>query len=126
MLIVLDYVFFLSHLIVILFNLFGWIPLKTRKLHLVVLLLTLGSWFALGFWKGFGYCFLTDWHWQIKEKLGEHNLPASFIKYLVDELFNIESDPQFIDILTFTALLIALCCSIYLNIRIFGFFKNKA
>ncbi|HUR31773.1 MAG TPA: hypothetical protein VMZ69_10110 [Saprospiraceae bacterium] len=43
---------------------------KTRKAHLLVIDLTIASWFIIGLWKGFGYCFLTDWHWRIKEKLG--------------------------------------------------------
>jgi len=77
----LDKTLFLLHVIIILFNLFGWIWKKTLRLHLIVILITAGSWFVLGIWYGWGYCFLTDWHWQIKHQLGEANLPNSFITY---------------------------------------------
>ena len=52
---------------------------KTRKLHLISLGLTTFSWLVPGIWYGFGYCFLTDRHWEIKEKFGQTGLPASFI-----------------------------------------------
>ena len=62
--------FFVFHVALIIFNLFGWIPKRLRKWNLAALSLTAFSWFALGIFYGFGYCFLTDWHWQIREKLG--------------------------------------------------------
>jgi len=83
---ILDLLFTLAHLIIIAFNLFGWIWKKTRKAHLIVVGITLASWFILGIWKGWGYCFLTDWHWRVKEKLGETGLPDSFIKYMADKI----------------------------------------
>lgn len=36
----------------------------------------------MGYWFGWGYCFLTDVHWDIKRALGEENLPASFVSYI--------------------------------------------
>ena len=66
-----DIFFVIFHSALIAFNLAGWIWRKTRKAHLVVLSLTMVSWFVAGIWYGFGYCPCTDWHWQVKKKLGE-------------------------------------------------------
>ena len=79
----LDIGFFVFHSAVILINLLGWIPRRTRRLHLAVLALTAFSWFALGPLLGYsiGYCFCTDWHWQVRRALGHHD-PASYIELL--------------------------------------------
>ncbi|MDH4059101.1 MAG: DUF2784 domain-containing protein [Cyclobacteriaceae bacterium] len=75
----LDGLFMVLHPAIILFNLFGWIPRKTRKANLILLLLTGASWFVLGIWKGIGYCPLTDWHFKVLRKLGQTDLPYSYI-----------------------------------------------
>ncbi|MCW3107811.1 MAG: hypothetical protein JWQ09_2317, partial [Segetibacter sp.] len=59
---------------------------KTKKAHFISILLTAGSWFLLGIWFGWGYCPVTDWQWQVKEKLGEKGLPASFIEYYGEKI----------------------------------------
>lgn len=110
-----DLLFTLLHLVVIGFNLFGLIWKPTRKLHLVVILLTAACWFILGIWFGIGYCPITDWQWQIKERLGEQNLPNSFIKYYADYLFGKPVDAALIDILTASCFFAALLLSIYVN-----------
>ena len=81
-----NYFFFAFHTLLILFNLFGWLHPKTKKLNLIALVITFGSWGLLGIWKGFGYCFLTDWHYSILRQLGETNLPSSYIAFLVEKL----------------------------------------
>jgi hypothetical protein len=85
MLFLLDWFLTVLHLAVVLFNLFGWIPRATRKAHLVSILLTAASWFLLGIWFGTGYCPLTDWQWQVKERLGEQNLSPNFIEYIAEK-----------------------------------------
>lgn len=70
----------------------GWIWKKALKLHLICIVATAFSWLILGIWHGWGYCFLTDWHWEVKGQLGESNLPASFITYMLEKL-NIENLP---------------------------------
>ncbi len=82
----LDILLTITHLAIIGFNLFGWIWPQTRKAHLISVLVTAASWFILGIWYGIGYCPITDWQWQVKEQLGERNLPASFIKYYADKI----------------------------------------
>jgi hypothetical protein len=57
----LDILFVLFHSSLILFVLMGWVWKRTRKAHLGVLTLIMGSWFGLGMVYGFGYCPCTDW-----------------------------------------------------------------
>lgn len=112
-----NYFFIILHIILILFNLFGWIPKRLRKWNLISLCLTAFSWFVLGIFYGFGYCFLTDWHWEIREKLGYPNESNSYIQFLIKDLTNISFDENLVD--TFTAILffIAFALSIYVNVR---------
>ena len=81
---ILDVFFVVLHSLLIAFNLFGWAWRRTRRLHLVAISATLLSWFGLGVFYGWGYCPLTDWHWDVKRALGETGLPASWVKHYLD------------------------------------------
>ncbi|MFW6129296.1 MAG: DUF2784 family protein [Candidatus Aminicenantaceae bacterium] len=109
--------FFVFHSSLIVFNLFGWIWKKTRKANLVVILLTAFSWFFLGIWYGYGYCPSTDWHWQVRMKLGYFYMPDSYTKFLVDSFTGWDVKAEVIDIFTLILLILALAASIYTNIR---------
>jgi hypothetical protein len=117
MLKLLDLFFIVFHTILILFNLFAWIFRKTRKLNLIILSLTGASWFILGIFYGIGYCPLTDWHFNILEKMGHTDLPDSYIKYLADRLTGLNFNSGLVDIVTLISFFIALAISAYLNIR---------
>ena len=121
MLEILDVVLFCLHIAIILFNLFGWIWKATRKFHLFVVGVTLFSWLILGIKFGFGYCFLTDWEWDIKHKLGEINLPASFIKYFLDTYTCIDFSARLVDLFTGVLFGLAITLTAYVN-----FFKTKS
>jgi hypothetical protein len=111
-----DWFFTFLHLAIIGFNLLGWIWPQTRKAHFIGLLLTLFSWFILGIWFGIGYCPITDWQWQIKEKLGETNLPNSFIKYFADKLTGKDINPEFVDLSTAGGFAFAVMMAIYFKV----------
>lgn len=115
MLQLLDHFLTFLHLSIIGFNLFGWIWPTMRKAHLVCILATALSWFLLGIWFGIGYCPVTDWQWQIKEILGEHNLPASFVKYFADKLSGKSIAPSIVDTTTAICFGLAAVLSIYVN-----------
>ncbi|MFI5186005.1 MAG: DUF2784 domain-containing protein [Chitinophagales bacterium] len=115
----LDILLTLAHLILIGFNLFGWMWIKTRKVHLITVAATAFSWFVLGIWFGWGYCPITDWQWKVKEKLGETNLPNSFIKYYADKISGRNIDPAIADTATLVTFLIVIVLTIYFN-----FFKR--
>ncbi len=111
----LDVLFTLVHLIIIGFNLLGWIWPVTRKTHLICVLTTVVSWFLLGIWFGMGYCPVTDWQWNVKTKLGEINLPASFVKYYADKLFQKNFSSSVIDTLTVVLFTISALFAVYFN-----------
>ena len=117
MLVFLDTFFLVFHSSLILFNVLGWMWKKTRRANLATLLLTAGSWVVLGFWKGFGYCPSTDWHWQVRRQLGKGDLPSSYMKFLADTLLGVDLAAGWVDALTIAGLLLALAASLYLNIR---------
>src|SRR5277367_6719571 len=94
---VLDLLLTLFHLVIIGFNLFGWIWKSTRKLHFIVIIITAGCWFILGIWYGIGYCPVTDWEWHVKTQLGETNLPDSFIKYYADKISGTSVSDSLVD-----------------------------
>ena len=83
----------------------------------MMLLLTAFSWFVLGIWYGFGYCFCTDWHYRIRMKLGYFDMPYSYVKFLIDSLTGLNTDEKLVDIFTVTFFLIALVASIFTNMK---------
>ncbi|MDB5016422.1 MAG: hypothetical protein JWQ84_1254 [Mucilaginibacter sp.] len=117
---ILDLLLTFLHLAIIGFNMLGWIWARTRKLHLAFITITAACWFILGIWYGIGYCPVTDWEWSVKEKLGEHNLPGSFIEYYADKLSGKSISASLIDIITAVCFFLAAVLSIYVN-----FFKKK-
>jgi hypothetical protein len=117
MLKLLDFFFIGFHTLLIIFNLFGWILRKTRKLNLISLLLTGISWFVLGLFYGIGYCPLTDWHFKILERMGQTNLPSSYVVYLLKRFTGIEFRGAMIDKLTLMLFIFALILSVVSNIK---------
>jgi hypothetical protein len=109
--------FFVFHSLFTLFNIAGWIFTRTRRLHLVTLLLTAFSWFILGIWYGWGYCACTDWHWQVREELGFRDRSHSYIHFLILELTGTDLDPQLVERGTLVVFLLSFALSIWLNIR---------
>lgn len=113
----LDKFFFVFHSGLIVLLLFGWTWKKTRRVNLLVILLTAFSWFILGIWYGYGYCPSTDWHWRVRMKLGKDDMPASYTKFLVDSLTGWDVSQTTVDVVTFVLLVAALAASLYTNIR---------
>ena len=111
----LDIFYTILHLLIIGFNLVGWIWPRTRKLHLIVLSATAASWFILGIWYGWGYCPVTDWQWDVKEKLGETNLPASFIKYFADKITGEDFSASMVEKVTLISFILIIVLTIYVK-----------
>lgn len=109
--------FFVFHSTLIIFNLFGWIWKKTRLANLIVILLTTFSWTILGIWYGFGFCPCTDWHWQVRIKLGYFDMPSSYTKFLIDSLTGLDAKETLVDTLAVTLLALALVASVFTNVR---------
>jgi len=109
--------FFVFHTLFTLFNVIGWISPRTRKLHLVTLALTACSWFILGIWYGWGYCACTDWHWEVREKLGYHDRSNSYIHFLLVKLTGVNLDERLVEYGTLVVFLVSAFLSIWLNIN---------
>jgi hypothetical protein len=126
----LDIFFVVFHTSLIFFNLFGWICKRTRKVNLITLSLTGASWLFLGLLVGtLGYCPLTDWHFNVLEKLGKTDLPYSYTKYLADRLTGLDINASLVDNVTLYSFLAALVISICFNVKDYrnsGRRKNSA
>lgn len=109
--------FFVFHTLFTLFNIVGWMFRRTRKWHLFTILLTAFSWFVLGIWFGWGYCACTDWHWDVREKLGYEDRSNSYIHFLILKVTGTDLDPKLVERGTLVVFLLSSALSIWLNIR---------
>jgi len=115
---ILDIFFILFHSSLVIFNLFGWILRRTRIWNLFTLLFTGASWLLLGLIVGtLGYCPLTEWHFNVLLRLGESNLPNSYIKYLTERITGLDVSASLVDKVTLYSFIAALTISLFLNIR---------
>lgn len=105
----------LFHGALTLFNITGWAIPKLRKWNLALLLLTGFSWFVIGIFKGFGYCPLTDLHWNILEKAGKLPETNSYISFFLERLFNIHPSLVLVDTVTLISFSLALGLSVGFN-----------
>lgn len=119
-----DVFFFAFHTVLILFNVFGWLVPRWRMANFITLSLTAFSWFILGIWYGWGYCFCTDWHWQIRESLGYENSSSSYIHFLILKLTSFDLPKNLVDYFTVIIFFSAFFTSIYLNIRKWKAYKK--
>jgi hypothetical protein len=108
--------FFVFHTGWIGFNCVGWAWRRTRRWQFATVSLTALSWFGLGIWYGWGYCPCTDWHWQIRARLGYHD-PPSYIQLLIRELTGIDLDPDSANALALGTLVVISVLTTVLNIR---------
>lgn len=111
----LDIFFMIFHSIIILFNLFGWIWVKTRLANLITLLLTGLSWTILGIFYGLGFCPLTQWHFNVLAKLGADTYHTSYISYFIERLFSFTFPGAKVDLYTLLFYLVALSISLIMN-----------
>jgi hypothetical protein len=112
----LNAVFFAFHTGWIAFNCVGWAWGPTRRWHLVTIALTALSWFGLGIRYGWGYCPCTDWHWEVRERLG-YDDPPSYVQLLVRELVGIDPGAGLANALALATLLGAGVLTVALNVR---------
>ena len=109
--------FFVFHTVFTLFNMVGWLFSKTRKLNLITLLLTAFSWFVVGMWKGIGFCYCTEWHWQVREHLGYTDQTNSYIHFLILKLTGANLSVSLVETATMIGFAISLIMSVWLNVK---------
>jgi hypothetical protein len=108
-------VFHLVHISIIVFAMTGWMFPAFRLAHLVLILLTLGSWFILGRWFGRGYCPVSDWHWKMKAALGGGRPSGTYIHQLLQGLTGRRLDSSAVDRMVVIATLVLAAISVALN-----------
>ena len=97
------------HVVFIVFFVTGWVFCETRLWHLVVLGLVGFSWFGLGAFMGLGYCFITDIHWRLRERMGMIRPSGGYMKFIYHTLLKIDADDLIIDRITYV---VAAFCTI--------------
>jgi len=63
---------------------------------------------------GFGYCFCTDWHWAVRQRLGYPEMPRSYIKFLILAATGWNVNDMLVDAVTITAFLGVFALALYL------------
>ena len=110
-----DQAFLWFHAALVIFHLFGWIWAPLRKAHLVALGLTAGSWFVLGLFYGIGYCPLTDWHFDVLQRLGARDLPRSYITYLIGRTTGLAPEPDIVALATTVGFFAAIAAALVVS-----------
>jgi hypothetical protein len=113
----LDIGFIVFHTAFMVFILSGWLWKRARTAHLVAVVCTAFSWGILGLWYGLGYCPCTDWHWQVREKLGDTHLPNSYVKFLLDRLTGYDWPAFWVDAVVLALFLGAAMASVVMTVR---------
>jgi Protein of Unknown function (DUF2784) len=108
--------FFVFHTSWIAFNCLGWMSRRTRRWQVATVSLTALSWFGLGLWYGWGYCPCTDWHWQVRARLGFED-PPSYIQLLIRELTGIEPGQGVANTVAVVTLAVSAFLGVALTIR---------
>lgn len=117
MIFLLDKFFIIFHTVFTIFNAAGWAFRPLRKFHLFTMSITAFSWFVLGIFRGWGYCPLTDWHWQVREAMGRPIETYSYIDFLIREVTGIALDARIVDACVLGVFIVSFTLSIVLNIR---------
>lgn len=119
----LDYALNILHFTLVCFVVFGAFFKKLVPVHFPVLLIIWLSWCALGYYlDALGYCPLTDWHWQVKYRQGQVNLPPSYIEYCYGKITGQDVDNALISNITAGVMLVV---TIFSGYRFFKWFKPK-
>jgi hypothetical protein len=111
--------FFVFHTVFMAFNCLGWIWKRTRVWHLVTVALTALSWFGMGCWYGWGYCICTDWHWQVRERLGYPDHQESYTHLLIRGVTGADLPPVLVNIVTVGVFALVVVLTVILNARDF-------
>jgi hypothetical protein len=72
----------------------------------------------MGYWYGWGYCFCTDWHCRVRERLG-YTYDRSYTHLLIFGVTGIDMSPTVVDTVTAGIFALVFVLSIVLNLRDF-------
>ena len=103
------------HLTIIIFSVTGWMIPALRPFHLLLCLLIAFSWLVLGARKGWGYCLVTDWQWNLMRRMGRTDLPSSYMPMLYRFITGHEGDNRRIEMVTRSVFFCSLLASLVVN-----------
>ena len=112
----LNVAFFAFHTAWIALTCGGWAWRRARAAQLAAVALTALSWFGFGFWYGWGYCPFTDWHWQVRARLGYQD-PPSYVQLLINVLTGIDLSSRVANTIAIAALATAAALGVVLAQR---------
>ena len=113
----LNALFHFFHVMLITFVMFGWLFPPLLEAHLTLIFLTLGSWFILGHWLGAGYCPITDWHWKIKDALGEGRPKGTYILLVLEKITGRKLNSDVVDKVVLVGTVVITGLSLAVNLR---------
>lgn len=118
--------FFVFHSLWMLFNCVGWMWKRTRPWHLLTIVLTAASWLLPAWLFGYplGYCYCTDWHWRVRERLGYHSDP-SYTQQMVHSFTGLEVPRTLADGVTLGVMIVVTLLTLALNLRDFLHGRRK-
>ena len=90
------------HIAVIAFTATGWMFCQTRPAHLITVGLIAASWLGIGYFVGFGYCFITDLQWRIRAQLGKPPEAGGYLQYLTRTFLRREVSDKCMDQFAYT------------------------
>jgi hypothetical protein len=114
--VLLNGLFHFFHAGIISFVMIGWIFPSLRLAHLVFMILMLGSWFLVGRWLGAGYCPITDWHWKLKDSLGEGRPKGTYFHLVLQNFTRKKLNSDAIDKGVLVATMVIAGLSLILNL----------
>ena len=103
------------HLFIIVFSVIGWMIPALRPFHLLLCLLIAFSWLVLGARKGWGYCLVTDWQWNLMRRMGRTDLPSSYMPMLYRFVTGHAGDEQRIETVTRAVFFCSFLASLVVN-----------
>lgn len=119
----LDIALNIFHSGLVLFVVFGVFFRRLIKYHFPILLAIWASWVGLGMYvHHLGYCIITDWHWQVKAREGQVNLPGSYITYIFNAATGIKASNIIVAQITGAVMVIITLVS---GIRYFSWLRNR-
>ena len=114
----LNIVLHLAHQALVVFTIVGWEFCQTRLLHIVMMALIGFSWFGLGYFRGLGYCLITDIQWRVRERMGMARPAHGYVKFLADRLTGRDLDAKLVDTVTYSTWTFCSAASILLALTL--------
>ncbi|MCW3094806.1 MAG: hypothetical protein JWL77_424 [Chthonomonadaceae bacterium] len=117
MLFALNLLLFVFHTAWMIFNMIGWAWRRTRPFQLLTIGLTAFSWFILGIWNGWGFCICTEWHYEVRQRLGYVDSERSYVALLIRSMTGIHVNETLSETVTGIIFVVVAVLGVTLSLR---------